>query len=122
MKKILVAEDDRFLTNAYRVKLTKVGFEVRIGMDGEETLKIMTGWKPDLILLDLIMPVRDGFGVLEEMQKHEEWKDIPVIIASNLGQKEDIDRGIKLGAKDYVIKSDISLDDIVAKVNNLIGV
>lgn len=117
-KKILVAEDDKFLANAYRVKLTKSGFDIKIATDGVEALSIIKSFQPDLILLDLVMPKKDGFVVLEEIKKDENYKHIPVIVASNLGQKEDIERGLKLGAKDYIVKSDMSLQNLVNKINN----
>ncbi len=116
-KKILVAEDDKFLASAYKAKLAKSGFDVIMTSDGIETLEALKTSKPDLILLDLIMPNKDGFSVLEEIEKYDELKSIPVIIASNLGQKEDIDKGMALGAKDFVIKSNMSLDDLVSKIN-----
>jgi len=120
MKKILIAEDDKFLANALRVKLTKSGFEVKNAYDGDEALKISDEFSPDLILLDLVMPVKDGFGFLEEVKQNTNLKKIPVIITSNLGQKEDIDRGMALGAKDYVVKSDLSLDDLIKKINSVL--
>jgi DNA-binding response OmpR family regulator len=118
-KKILVAEDDKFLSSAYKAKLTKAGFEVVITADGEETLTALKDSVPSLLLLDLIMPNKDGFAVLEEVKKHDEWKKIPIIIASNLSQKEDIDKGMALGANDFVIKSDMSLDDLIVKIQAL---
>ena len=121
MAKILVSEDDQFLSNAYRVKLTKAGFEVKIATDGKETLNELKNFTPDLIILDLVMPIMDGFTALEEIKKNDKTKNIPVIIASNLGQKEDIERGIKLGAVDYIIKSDLSLDALIAKINKIIS-
>jgi len=120
MKKILIAEDDKFLANAYRVKFTKAGFEVRLANDGQETMSVLKEFVPDLILLDLIMPVRDGFSALQEIKANDGLKNIPVIIASNLGQKEDIDKCRVLGAVDYIIKSDISLDELINKVNSFI--
>ena len=69
MKRVLIAEDDKFIANAYRAKLEKAGFELQMAGDGEEVLKILEAWAPDLILLDLIMPKRDGFSVLEEIKK-----------------------------------------------------
>jgi two-component system, OmpR family, alkaline phosphatase synthesis response regulator PhoP len=117
MKKILVAEDDQFLGNAYRLKLEKSGFEVKIARDGKEAMEMLLTFTADLILLDLMMPTVDGFAVLEHLQKNEKLKHIPVIIASNLGQKEDIDRGMKLGAADYVVKSDLSLEELMKKIN-----
>ena len=126
MAKILVAEDDKFLASAYRVKLSKAGHEVKIALDGQETLDIIQTFTPDVILLDLIMPVKDGFTVLEELKKSNEWKNIPVIVVSNLGQKEDIERSRLLGATDYFVKSDmhindvlgVYLNDILEKINN----
>jgi DNA-binding response OmpR family regulator len=120
-KKILVAEDDRFLSNAYRVKLGKAGFEVQIASDGNEALTILETFQPAIVLLDLMMPVKDGFAVLEAMRADERFKSIPVIVASNLGQKEDTERALGLGANDFIVKSDLSLDSIIDKINKLIG-
>lgn len=113
MAKILVAEDDKFLVSAYRIKLIKAGHEVKIALDGQEALDILKTFTPDVILLDLIMPVKDGFTVLEELKKNNEWKNIPVIVVSNLGQKEDIDRSMLLGATDYFVKSDMHINDVL---------
>ena len=118
MAKILIAEDDKSLASAYRVKLSKAGFEIKMASDGQEALDILESFTPDVILLDLIMPVKDGFSVLEELKKNNEWKNIPVIVASNLGQKEDIDKSMKLGATDYFVKSDMHINDVLAKINN----
>jgi DNA-binding response OmpR family regulator len=116
MKKILVAEDDKFLGSAYRVKLAKSGFEVQVATDGNEALAALQTFMPDLILLDLIMPTKDGFETLTELKANDAWKNIPVIVASNLGQKEDIDKAQALGANDFIIKSDLSMSDLVAKI------
>lgn len=121
MKKILVAEDDKFLASAYRVKLTKAGFEVQIASDGNETLEILKTFTPDLILLDLIMPIKDGFAVLAELKASPLWKGIPVIVASNLGQQEDTDKAMQLGAIDVVVKSDLHLEDLIAKINTILS-
>jgi DNA-binding response OmpR family regulator len=121
MNKILVAEDDKFLANAYRVKLTKEGFDILLVSDGEEVLKSLQTFEPDIILLDLMMPKIDGFIVLQILRTTEKWKTVPVIITSNLGQKEDIEKGMKLGATDYIVKSDSSINDIVLKIRAHIG-
>ncbi len=120
MAKILVAEDDRFLATAYRAKLTKVGFEVTVATDGEEVLAALPQIVPDIILLDLVMPRKDGFATLEEIKRQDDFKDVPVIVASNLGQKEDLDKAKALGAADYVVKSDLSMDALVQKINALL--
>ena len=120
MKKILIVEDDNYLTNAYRVKFTKVGFEVKNAFDGDEALDLLKTFMPDLILLDIIMPNKDGFATLTEIKANEKWKNIPVILASNLGQKEDIDRGIRLGATDFFIKTDFTLNNLIEKINGIL--
>lgn len=121
MSKILVAEDDPFLSNAYRVKLTKEGFEVRLARDGQEAVNALKDFTPDLILLDLVMPVKDGFTTLGEIRSDDRFKLVPVIIASNLGQKEDIEKGMALGASDFIIKSDLSMENLVQKMRNLLN-
>ena len=121
MKKILVVEDDTFLANAYRVKLTKTGFEVKNAFDGEEAINALANnYMPDLILLDIVMPKKDGFATLEEIKTNEKWKNIPVILASNLGQKEDREKGLRLGAAEFFIKTDFSLNNLVEKINSII--
>jgi two-component system phosphate regulon response regulator PhoB/two-component system alkaline phosphatase synthesis response regulator PhoP len=120
MKKIIVAEDDKFLLSAYRLKLSKLGIDIKVATNGEEVFKILVEFNPDLILLDLVMPVKDGFAVLKELKANPNYKDIPVIVASNLGQKEDIDRATSLGADDFIIKSNLSLAQLVQKIENAI--
>ncbi len=121
MTKILITEDDKFLSAAYNAKLTKAGFDTRVATDGVMALDILKSFTPELIILDLIMPLKDGFSVLEELAQNQQTSNIPVIVMTNLGQKEDIDRAMKLGAKDYVIKSDIDPNQLVAKINSLLG-
>lgn len=121
MKKILVAEDDRFLASAYRVKLEKANFEVKVVSDGSEMLQVMETYTPDLIILDLVMPKIDGFAILAELKKKDEWKNIPVLVASNLGQSEDIVKATKLGANDYIVKTELSMKKLLEKINNMLG-
>lgn len=121
MKKVLVAEDDKFLSSAYRFKLVKAGFEVQIVGDGAELLEALDKGIPDIVLLDLVMPTMDGFVALENIRNNPKFKSLPIIVASNLGQKEDIDRTRELGATDFVVKSDMSLDMLIEKINKLIS-
>ncbi|MBI2049376.1 response regulator [Candidatus Roizmanbacteria bacterium] len=121
MKKILVVEDDNFLANAYRVKLNKAGFEVKNAYDGIEALSVLRTYIPDLILLDIVMPKKDGFATLEEIKKQDQLKNIPVILASNLGQKEDMDRGLKLGAIEFFVKTEFSLNNLIEKINKILN-
>lgn len=113
-------EDDIFLRKIYRDKLTKAGFKFIEATNGEEGLNKVTSEKPNLVLLDLILPRKNGFDVLIEMKKHKKSRDIPVIILSNLGQDTDIKRGFSLGAEDYLVKSDVSLSEVVEKVKRLL--
>jgi DNA-binding response OmpR family regulator len=115
-EKVLIIEDDRFLRELMVRKLKMENFEIIEAEDGAEGLKKIKEEKPDLVLLDLILPEMDGFEVLEQKRKDEEIKNIPVIILSNLGQKEEIDRGLQLGAKDYLIKAQFSPSEIIEKV------
>jgi DNA-binding response OmpR family regulator len=120
MKKVLVVEDDTYLANAYRVKLTKAGFDVQLAYDGDEAIDKVATFNPSIILLDLVMPKKDGFATLAELKANEQWKKIPVIVASNLGQKEDIEKAKKIGATDFFVKSDISLNEIIEKINKIV--
>lgn len=121
MAKILVAEDDQFLSDAYATKLTQAGYELEKAFDGQEVLQKLETYSPDVIILDLVMPKLDGYSVLEQLKQSEDWKDIPVIVASNLGQKQDIDQAKKLGANDYVVKTDLSMNKLIEKIENLIS-
>lgn len=114
--KIAVIEDERFLREAIKDKLEREGFEVKEAINGQEGIKIIREEKPDLILLDLIMPVKSGFEVLEEIKKEESLKDIPVVVLSNLGQESDIEKSKELGAFDYLIKADFKMKEIVEKI------
>jgi len=119
--KILVAEDDLFLVKAYQAKLTKEGWEVAIAINGEEAMHKVRSEKPDLILLDLVMPKKDGFEVLEELKDDKDLSKIPVIILSNLGQESDVERGKALGAVDYIIKTDLSIQNLVKKIKEILA-
>lgn len=116
MKKILIAEDDQFLANAYRVKFQKENFEVIIAYDGKEAIEHLKTFTPDIILLDLVMPNQDGFITLSQLKTNPKWKHIPVIITSNLSQQADFERAKELGATDYLVKSDTAIGKIVEKI------
>jgi DNA-binding response OmpR family regulator len=114
--KILIVEDDKFLRLLLERKLKNENFEVVAAEDGEEALEKIVIEKPDLILLDIILPKKSGFAVLEEINKDENLKRIPVFIISNLGQPEDIERGKNLGAKEYFVKAGLSLEELIKKI------
>ncbi len=117
-KKILIIEDDRFLRELISRKLSDDGFKTVEAVDGEEGIKKVKEEKPDLILLDLILPSIDGFEVLSRIKKDESVKSIPVIILSNLGQKEEVEKGLKMGALDYLIKAHFTPGEIISKIKN----
>jgi len=121
MSKILIVEDDKFLRELIARKLTQENFEVIEAIDGEEGLKRIRDDKPDLILLDLILPGVDGFEVLSKLKEDPTLASIPVIILSNLGQREDIEKGLKLGAIDYLVKAHFTPNEIVDKVKAGLG-
>ncbi len=118
--KILLAEDDKFISLAYKDGLSRSGFEVVHAMTGTEAVALARKSKPDIILLDIIMPEMNGFEVLEELNKDVDLKKIPVVILSNLGQDSDIERSRELGADDYLIKSNVAMSEVVEKVNQII--
>ena len=115
-KTILVIEDDKFLRELIVQKLIREGYETSEAVDGEEGMKKIKEEKPDLILLDLILPGIDGFEVLTRMRQEDDLSSISVIILSNLGQKEDVERGMKLGAVDYLIKAHFTPGEIIEKI------
>jgi DNA-binding response OmpR family regulator len=116
-----LAEDDKFISLAYKDGLARQGFEVIHAPDGAEAVKLAKSEKPDIILLDLIMPEKNGFEALEELKADNETKDIPVIILSNLGQETDIKKGRELGAVDYLIKSNYAITEVVAKLEKYLN-
>jgi DNA-binding response OmpR family regulator len=115
-QRILLIEDDPFMRKLYRNKLTLAGFAVDEAISGEEGLNKIKSEKPSLVLLDIVLPRKSGFDVLIEIKGNEKTKDIPVIILSVLGQIQDIRRGLALGAEDYLLKSEITISEMVAKV------
>ena len=116
-KKILVCEDEQPIAKALVLKLNHEGFEAEAAHDGEEAIKILGEKKFDLILLDLIMPRIDGFGVLAKIKEMN--ISTPVIVTSNLGQEEDLKRAKEMGAINYFIKSNTSLQEIVDNIKSL---
>lgn len=119
-KKILVAEDDRFLLKVYSGKLEQAGYAVVTSNDGVEALRKAHEIKPDLMLIDMIMPKKNGFDVLLELKGDPETASIPVIILSSLGQENDVERGLQIGAADYLIKSNASFKDVKEKIEQYI--
>lgn len=113
---ILVVEDDTLISRAYQDGLERADFVVMTAFNGKEAMEKLKLEKPDLVLLDLVMPGKDGFQVLKEMRMNDQLSDIPVIILSNLGQESSVQKGKALGATDYLVKADVSIDEIVERI------
>ena len=119
--KIVLVEDDSFISGMYFTKLASLGFNVEIIEDGESAWqRLQQDPLPDLLLLDVVLPKRDGFEVLEALRKEDRTKELPVILLTNLGQKPDVERGMKLGADDYIIKAHFTPSEVVDKITALL--
>ncbi|MFH0819547.1 MAG: response regulator [bacterium] len=121
MAKILIIEDEKFLRGLISRKLTAGGFEVIESIDGEDGLEKSKNEKPDLILLDLILPGINGFDVLAKIKEEPLTASIRVIILSNLGQREEIKKGLALGAVDYLVKAYFTPDQIMEKIQKVLN-
>lgn len=115
-KKILLAEDDDFLSSLLRNRLEREGFNILLVKRGDEVIENMKTFKPDLMMLDIILPGKLGFEVLEDTRSDPKLAAIPFFVMSNLGQEEDIQKAKRLGAIDYFIKSRIMIDDVIKKI------
>ncbi len=121
MTKILVAEDDKLISGSLCEALRASGYETDAAFDGEEALKKIKEDKPDLVLLDILMPKLDGISVLWELKANPETASMPVIVLTNVGDVDTISKIVEAGAVDYLLKSDQSMDDIVQKVKDVLS-
>lgn len=118
---ILLVEDDAFISGMYYTKLSSMGFKVQVAEDGEVAAEALRKDPlPQLVLLDVVLPKKDGFEILSELRKDPRTKNLLVILLTNLGQKPDVERGLKLGADDYVIKAHFTPSEVVEKINKLL--
>lgn len=117
-KKIMIVEDDRFLSSILKGRLEKEAFLVRQAFDGESALKQLREDRPDLIILDIIMPKMSGFEFLEALASDPQIAHVPVVVASNLGQESDIQKAKELGVVDYYVKVQVSVDDLIKMIKN----
>ncbi len=115
-KTILLAEDDNFVGRAYKDGLLRAGWRVITAMDGNEAVKKAKNLEPDLILLDLVMPAKSGFEVLEELRADNAFKDIPIIVLSNLSQETDVEKAMQAGATDFLIKNQLSMKQVIERI------
>lgn len=118
---IMIVEDDSFVMDIYKTKLSQEGFSVVEAINGIEALKKLKDMKPDLMLLDIIMPYVDGLEVLKKIKENKDTKNIPVILLTNLSQKEEVDKGMELGAMDYLIKSHFTPSEVLEKIRSCLA-
>jgi len=119
-KTIVIVEDESVLLKALNIEVLNAGFEVLVAMDGKSGLNLIKANKPDLVLLDLLLPKMDGYAVLAALKKDSKTKDIPVVILSNFGESENIEKAMELGAVDYFVKSSTDLGEVVKKIDQRI--
>lgn len=118
---ILLVEDDSFISGMYQTKLASQGYQVELVEDGEAAWQRLTQDPlPDILLLDVVLPKKDGFEILEDIRKEERTRNLPVVMLTNLGQKPDVERGLKLGANDYIIKAHFTPSEVVEKIKKVL--
>ena len=121
MKKLLIAEDEEILLDVLTDTFNDAGWDVTTVMDGDAAIEAIDKEKYNLVLLDLLMPKKDGFEVLKYVKKNKKHKDLPIIVLSNLGVQEDINNALSLGARDYYVKTHYPMSEIVKKANQYKG-
>jgi DNA-binding response OmpR family regulator len=114
--KLVIVEDEEALLGVLSEKMRKAGFEVLVARDGEEGMRVIEKSNPDLVLLDLILPKKDGFEVLLELKARQDLKMIPVIVLSNLDEDENLKKALRMGAEDYIVKTQHTVNEVVEKV------
>lgn len=119
-KKILLVEDEQTLSEMYKTKFEHEGFSVVTAADGSVVLDLVKKEKPNIVLLDIILPKKDGFTVLTELKKNSATKNIKVIMLTNLGQDEDIKKGKDLGAVGYIVKADLTPAQVLEKIRQVL--
>ena len=120
MKKIFLIEDDQFLADIYTTKFKEAGFDIEVIGDGEGVLLRIKEEKPDLLLLDIVLPHMDGWEIIRSIKETDELKDLKVVILSNLGQKNEVEKGLKLGAVKYLIKAHFTPKEIVEEIKKIL--
>ena len=120
MKRILLVEDDPFLIDIYTTKIKEFGFMIDIVQDGDDALRKIKEEPPDLVLLDIVLPTVNGWEILKEIRRSNHLKNLKVIILSNLGEKREVERGLKSGADKYLIKAQYTPSEVVEEIKNLL--
>jgi len=120
MKHILLVEDDPFLIDIYTTKLKEVGYSLDVASDGEMALKKIREQKPDLMILDIVLPQLDGWEILRQIKADKNLKNLKIVILSNLGQKEEVEKGVELGAVKYLIKAHYTPTQVVEEIKKVL--
>jgi len=120
MKTILLVEDDPFLIDIYKTKLNESGYTIEVAKDGKEALLKMKELHPDLLILDIVIPNVDGWKVLKLIRKDKELSNAKIIILSNLGQKDEVEKAMKLGAERYLIKAHFTPSEVLQEVKKVL--
>ncbi len=120
MKTILLVEDDPFLVDIYSTKLKEAGFSVQVAIDGKEALKKMKEDVPDLLLLDIVLPNFNGWEILRKIERDEKLNTLKIIVLSNLGEKQEIEKGLKLGAARYLVKAHYTPSEVVEEIKKIL--
>ncbi len=118
--KVLIVEDDVYISEMYKIKFESENYKTVVTNNGSEVIKIIEKEKPDIILLDIVMPVMDGFDVLKIIKSNKKFNSIPVVMLTNLSQKESIERVFELGARGYIVKSHFTPSEVVKKVKDIL--
>lgn len=118
--KILIIDDDPFILEMYVLKFKEEGFQIETAKDGKEGLKKIKEYEPDMVLLDIVMPIMDGFDVIRSLKRENIQTRAKIVLLTNLGQKDDVERGMQLGAHDYIIKAHFTPSEVVKKVKDLL--
>ncbi len=116
VQKILIVDDNEFFAKVIKSELVRHGYEVEIANNGQEAIDWLKDHKADLILLDIIMPIKDGFETIKDLKSSENTKDVHIVVFSNLGQDEDISKAMKMGAQSYIVKKDFSLKEVINSI------
>lgn len=120
MRTILLVEDDSFLIEVYSTKLKEVGYLVQIAQDGEEALRKIRETDFDLILLDIVLPTINGWEILRDIKRDPRLKELRVVVLSNLGEKEEIEKGLKAGAERYLVKAHYTPTEVVKEIKEIL--
>jgi DNA-binding response OmpR family regulator len=120
MKNILLVEDDPFLIDIYTTKLKEAGFEIEVARDGQSALKRLNRKRPDLLVLDIVLPHIDGWEILGKIKEEDQLKGLLIVILSNLGQKQEVKKGLDLGATKYLIKAHYNPSEIIEEIKEIL--